>query len=98
VHTQYELARALRCGARLIGINNRDLRDFSVSLDTTRRLRPLIPPGIIVVAESGISRRQDVEGLDVDAVLVGEAIVRAENVALKVQELSGVKRETTNVT
>ena len=89
VHTRHELARALRCDATLIGINNRDLRDFTVSLDATRKLRPLIPPAITVVAESGISQRQDVEGLNVDAVLVGEAIVRAEDVGEKVRELSG---------
>ncbi len=88
VHTEHDLVRALGCGATLIGINNRDLRDFTVSLDTTRRLRPLLPPGVTVVAESGISTREDVGGLDVDAVLVGEAIVRAEDVGAKVRELS----------
>ncbi len=89
VHTQHELTRALNCGATLIGINNRDLRDFSVSLDTTRTLRPLIPPHATVVAESGITSPTDYEGLGVDAVLVGEAIVRAGDVAGKVRELAG---------
>lgn len=89
VHTYYELVRALRCGATLVGINNRDLRDFSVSLDTTRKLRPLIPPGVVVVSESGISTREDVCGLEVDAVLVGEALVRAEDAAMKIRELAG---------
>ncbi|MBI3241097.1 MAG: indole-3-glycerol phosphate synthase TrpC [Chloroflexi bacterium] len=89
VHTYHELVRALSCGATFIGINNRDLRDFSVSLDTTRRLRPLLPPGVAVVAESGIRVREDVCGLGVDAVLVGEAIVRAEDVGAKVRELAG---------
>jgi indole-3-glycerol phosphate synthase len=96
VHTHHELVRALGCGATFIGINNRDLRDFSVSLDTTRRLRPLIPPGVTAVAESGISTREDVCGLEVDAVLVGEAIVRAGDVGVKVRELSqtsGTARE-----
>jgi indole-3-glycerol phosphate synthase len=88
VHAYHDLVRALGCGATLIGINNRDLRDFTVSLDTTRRLRPLLPPGIAVVAESGIRGREDVCGLDVDAVLVGEALVRAEDVGAKVRELS----------
>ena len=88
VHTYNELVRALRCSATLVGINNRDLRDFSVSLDTTRKLRPLLPPGVTVVAESGISLPNDFCGLDVDAVLVGEAIVRAEDVGAKVRELA----------
>jgi indole-3-glycerol phosphate synthase len=92
VHSRSELTRALNCGATLVGINNRDLRDFSVSLDTTRRLRPLLPSTVTVVAESGISKAEDVNGLDVDAVLVGEAIVRAEDVAAKVRELAQVKK------
>lgn len=87
-HTGEEIDRALRCGATLIGINNRDLRDFSVSLDTTRRLRPLIPPGVTVVSESGLSSPRDFCGLDVNAVLVGEALVRASDVAGKVRELA----------
>ena len=92
VHTRWELARALRCGASLIGINNRDLRDYSVSLETTRKLRPLVPESVVVVAESGISRPEDIEGLAVDAILVGEAILRSADVAAKVIELAGVRR------
>lgn len=88
VHTRGELDRALTCGATLIGLNNRDLRTFNVSLDVTRTLRPLIPPQFHVVAESGIASREDVYELDVDAMLVGETIVRAGNVARKVRELS----------
>ncbi len=88
IHTYYELARALRCGATLVGINNRDLRDFTVNLDTTRRLRPLLPPQVTVVAESGIRSPDDFCGLGADAVLVGEAIVRAGDVAVKVRELA----------
>ena len=89
VHTRSELDRALNCGASLIGINNRDLHTFNVSLDVTRTLRPLIPSHITVVAESGIRSREDVTELNVNAILVGEAIVRAGNVAEKVRELSG---------
>lgn len=89
VHTSDELPRALDCGAILIGINNRDLRDFSVGLDTTRRLRPLIRPGVTVVAESGIHSPDDYGGLDVEAVLVGEALMRAADVGGKVREMSG---------
>lgn len=87
-HTRQELERAVRQGAQLVGINNRDLRDFSVSLDTTRRLRPLLPPHTIVVAESGIRSPDDFCDLDVDAVLVGEAIMQADDVAGKVRELA----------
>lgn len=80
VHNEEELARALQAGARIIGINNRDLRTFSVDLSVTERLRPLVPPDIVVVSESGIHTPEDVRrlaALPVDAVLVGEALVRA---------------------
>lgn len=90
VHTAPELIRALRCEATLIGINNRNLHDFSVSLETTRRLRPIIPAPLTVVAESGISSPSDFADLPVDAVLVGEALVRAEDIGAKVRELSGI--------
>ncbi len=92
IHTPTELSRALGAGATLVGINNRDLRDFTVTLETTRRLRPLLPSPITVVAESGISTPDDYCGLNVDAVLVGEAIVRAKDVARKVRELAGGMR------
>lgn len=92
VHNRVELTRALNIGATLVGINNRDLRDFTVSLDTTRRLRPLLPPHVTVVAESGISKPEDVNSLNVDAILVGEAIVRADDVATKVRELAQIER------
>lgn len=94
VHTRPELDRALECGATLIGINNRDLHTFNVSLDVTRTLRPHIPSHITVVAESGIGSPKDVCALNVDAMLVGEAIVRAEDVAGKIKELSGQSVET----
>jgi hypothetical protein len=74
-----------------VGINNRDLRDFSVRLETTFRLRPYLPPGIAVVAESGINTAADVARLaeaGVDAILVGEALVTASDIAGKVRELS----------
>jgi len=93
VHNEAELERALKIpGVRLIGINNRDLGSFDVSLETTERLRPLIPAGITVVAESGIFKAQDVARLEqasVDAILVGEALVTAPDIAAKVRELAG---------
>ena len=90
VHDEEELERALSCGAMIIGINNRDLRTFKVDLENTGRLRPLIPPDRIVVSESGIQSRDDVErlrGWGVDAVLVGETLVTATDVAAKMREL-----------
>ncbi len=93
VHDQAELDRALAAGAPIIGINNRNLVDFSVSLATTETLAPRIPPGKIVVAESGISTRADVERVaraGAQAALVGEALVRADDVGAKVRELARV--------
>lgn len=90
VHDVRDLDRALMSGADIIGINNRDLRTFAVDLDTTRRLRPLIPPGRLVVAESGVHTRHDLDRLrdwNVDAALVGEALVTADGPADKMREL-----------
>ncbi|HXE72570.1 MAG TPA: indole-3-glycerol phosphate synthase TrpC [Candidatus Nitrosotenuis sp.] len=80
VHDEEELRAVLPKGPRIIGINNRDLATFQVDLETTRRLAPGIPPGVVRVSESGISSAQDVERLGaVDAVLVGEALVGARD-------------------
>ncbi|HEX78347.1 MAG TPA: indole-3-glycerol phosphate synthase TrpC [Dehalococcoidia bacterium] len=90
VHSEAEVKRALAAGARLIGINNRDLADFTVSLATTLRLRPLLPQETIVVSESGISTPEDVQALrsaHVHAILVGEALVRSPDPEAKVREL-----------
>jgi indole-3-glycerol phosphate synthase len=91
VHCEEELDRVLPLGPSIIGVNNRDLQDFSVDLATTLRLRPHIPRSIILVSESGIHCRADVERLargGVDAILVGEALVTAEDVVGKIRELS----------
>ncbi len=96
VHNRAELERILPLRPRLIGVNNRDLRDFSVDLNTSIKLRPHIPAETVMVAESGIRTRTDVERLaaaGIDAILVGEAIVRQRDVGRKVRELSGVKHE-----
>jgi len=92
VHDEADVEKALQTGARVIGINNRDLRTFEVSLETTMRLRPRIPEGIVVVSESGIHTREEVKRLEevgVDAILVGEALMMAEDPAGKVRELLG---------
>jgi indole-3-glycerol phosphate synthase len=90
VHNENEVERAILTGAEILGINNRDLRTFAVDINTTRRLRPLVPDEKTVVSESGIKSRRDVERLArwrVDAVLVGEALVTAGDVPAKVKEL-----------
>ncbi|MDN5344020.1 MAG: indole-3-glycerol phosphate synthase [Clostridia bacterium] len=92
VHTEEEIAVALGAGARVIGINNRDLRTFKVDLHTTLALRPLIPPGYTVVSESGIHSRDDaalVASAGVDAILVGEALMTARDVKARMDELRG---------
>jgi indole-3-glycerol phosphate synthase len=90
VHDEPELERALMAGATLVGVNNRDLRTFDVDLAATERLRPLMPPQVTVVAESGVSTRADIqrlEALRVHAVLIGEALVTAPDPAAKIREL-----------
>lgn len=92
VHTEDEVEQAVAAGASIIGINNRDLRTFQIDLSTTERLRPLVPDRIVVVSESGILTRADVERVTAagaDAVLVGEALVTAPDPAAKVQEMMG---------
>ncbi len=94
VHDEVETERALKLNdIRLIGINNRNLATFDVSLETTERIRPMIPPEVAIVAESGICTAQDVQRLtqaNVDAILVGEALITSYDIGAKVRELSGV--------
>lgn len=90
VHNEDEVERALLSGAEIIGINNRDLNTFEVDVNITRRLRPLISGEQTVVSESGISSRGDIEKLKewgVNAVLVGEALVTADDIPSKMREL-----------
>ena len=90
VHNEAELAVALKTEARIIGINNRNLDTLKVSLNTTKRLRAFIPPDRIVVSESGIKDPEDVgmlRHLRVDAILVGEALMSAPDIAAKMKEL-----------
>ena len=97
VHDEVELERALQAGARLIGVNNRDLKTFRVDLGTTERLAERLEERIrkgevMLVAESGIRERSDVERLErcgVGAMLVGETLMRAGDVKEKVRELLG---------
>jgi len=90
VHNEDEVERALSSSAKIIGINNRNLNTFKVDINTTRRLRSLIPKDRIMVSESGISNRSDVEKLKkwgVNTVLVGEALVTADDIPAKMKEL-----------
>ena len=92
VHTEAEVDRALRAGARLIGINNRDLATFKTDLATTFRLIRAIPDDRLVVSESGIAQRKDVERLiesEADAVLIGETFMKSPDIRAKIRELFG---------
>lgn len=92
VHNRDELAKALQLSPGIIGINNRNLANFTVDLETTLNLRPLIPQEVVVVSESGIHTRDDVLTLQkagVDAILVGEALVTSLDPAAKINELLG---------
>jgi indole-3-glycerol phosphate synthase len=95
VHTEGELKSALEAGARLIGINNRDLKTFEVRMETAERLLPLVPSGITVICESGFHRREEIEraeALGAHAFLVGEALMRAPDPGAKLKELLGGRR------
>jgi indole-3-glycerol phosphate synthase len=97
VHDETEIERALSVGARLIGVNNRDLKTFKVDLGTTEKLAAKLQkypgkPDVLLVAESGIHTRADVDRLSAcgaKAILVGESLMREANIAAKVQELIG---------
>jgi len=92
VHNESEVEKALDARASLIGINNRNLADFSVDLGTTMKLRPLIPSPITVVSESGIKSHADIatlQAVGINAVLVGETLVSSPDPEAKLKELSG---------
>lgn len=95
VHNEVEMERALKLNAKLIGINNRDLKTFEVDLGTTARLSPMVADDVILVAESGIRSPADVRRmgkLGADAVLVGESLVQSKDRARLVRALSGQRR------
>ena len=92
VHDESEMGQALACGARLIGVNNRNLRTFETRLDVSERLRPAVNPPRIMVTESGIRSREDVQRMlqaDIRAFLVGEAFMRAPDPGQALRELFG---------
>ncbi len=91
-HDETEVCRALHAGTRIIGINNRDLRTFEVDLQTSLRLRKMVPPSVLFVSESGIQGSEDARLLEshgVDAILVGELLMRSSDRAKTLKELKG---------
>ena len=91
-HDENEVQTALNAGARIIGVNNRNLKDFSVDTDNSRRLRERIPRDVLFVSESGVSHAEDVAKLreiGADAVLIGETLMRATDKEAKIAELRG---------
>ncbi|MDE6659837.1 MAG: indole-3-glycerol phosphate synthase TrpC [Eubacterium sp.] len=91
-HDEHEIRMALNAGARMIGVNNRNLKDFSVDTDNSKKLRNLIPSDVLFVSESGVQNADDVAKLreiGADAVLIGETLMRAEDKNAKLAELRG---------
>ncbi len=89
-HTEAEVKTALDAGAPIIGINNRDLKTFHTSLETTYKLRPLIPAGTPVISESGIFRKEDLKALadaGIQAALVGESLIKQKDVTAALREM-----------
>jgi len=92
-HNETEVVMALTSGARIIGVNNRNLKDFSVDTNNSKRLRELIPSDVLFVSESGVKSAEDIKQLreiGTDAVLIGEALMRAEDKTAKLAELRGM--------
>lgn len=91
-HDETEVQSAVKAGARIIGVNNRNLKDFTVNLNTCIRLRKQVPSDILFIGESGIKTPLDIQKLKeagVDAVLIGETLMRSENKQKTLEELNG---------
>lgn len=91
-HDESEVRRALAAGARIIGVNNRNLKDFTVDTANSRRLRELVPPDVLFVSESGVKTAADVaavQAMGADAVLIGETLMRAPDKTARLRELKG---------
>ena len=92
-HDEKEVQTALSAGARIVGVNNRNLKDFSVDTENSRRLRELVPENVLFVSESGVKGFEDVaklQELGADAVLIGESLMRAPDKKKKLDELRGI--------
>ena len=93
-HDEAEAIAAINAGARIIGVNNRNLKDFSVDTENSRRLRSMIPASVLFVSESGVRTAEDVQALrdiGADAVLIGETLMKAQDKRQKLTELRGCK-------
>ena len=91
-HNEDEVRMAVRAGARVIGVNNRNLKDFSVDTEKSKKLRSIIPQSAVFVSESGIQNADDINALreiGADAVLIGETLMRAKDKTAKLAELKG---------
>lgn len=91
-HDDKEIREAVEAGAKIIGVNNRNLKDFTVDIDNSQKLRSLVPEDILFVAESGIKTPEDIKSLKeakVDAVLIGETLMRAKDKTLMLKKLRG---------
>lgn len=94
-HDEEEVAMALKCGARIVGVNNRNLKDFTVDIQNSVRLRQLVPEEVIFVSESGMKTAEDIGALrenGTDAVLIGETLMRSSNKKEMLDELNGSLR------
>lgn len=91
-HDEDEVKMALRVGARIIGVNNRNLKDFTVDTENSKRMRELVPKEVVFVSESGVKSSSDIallRQIGADAVLIGETLMRAEDKSAKLKELRG---------
>ena len=89
-HNEAEMEQVLACGAKICGINNRNLKNFVVDLKTTERLAAMVPKDCILVSESGMQTHEDLAAVrkyGADAVLIGETLMRSGNVAVAMQQL-----------
>ena len=92
-HDEEEIAKALEAGARIIGVNNRNLKDFTVDTENSRKLRNMIPKEVLFVSESGVKTPEDVQKLreiGADAVLIGETLMRAADKSETLAYLTGI--------
>ena len=92
-HDENEVRMAVECNARLVGVNNRNLKDFSVDTDNSRRMRAPVPEGILFVSESGVKDEHDILNIrnsGADAVLVGEALMRATDKTKQLKQLKSL--------
>lgn len=95
-HDEIEIKKALDAGAKIIGVNNRNLNDFTVDINNSLRLRSLVPSDVIFISESGIKTPEDIKKLKenaVDAVLIGETLMRSENKKEMLNNLRGIKND-----